>query len=102
MAEVQRTPGRHVTRRLEEPRLTPSTNRPSESAQRLAGAHNDAVRQYGSNSGGFHTYNPDALATAGVHDGAGGFPDGTVVSPLAWGVISDRLAQRLLEQDGVA
>jgi hypothetical protein len=29
------------------------------------------------------------------------FPDGTVVSPLAWGRIDAALAQRLLDADGV-
>jgi hypothetical protein len=100
---LQRTPGRHVTRRLEEPtgKLMGSLtrNEPGTAAQALADAHNEAVQVYGSNSGGWHAYDPQSASTAGVYGGAP-FPDGTVVSALAWGRIDEQIAQRLLELDG--
>jgi hypothetical protein len=105
MPELQRTPGRHVTRRLEDPhgKLPGSLtrNEPGPTAQALADAHNEAVRVYGSNSGGWHAHDPHARSTAGVYDGDP-FPKGTVVSALAWGRIDERIAQRLLELDGAA
>jgi hypothetical protein len=102
MGVLQRTPGRHVTRRLTEPRLDgPPMNAPGATAELLAGAHNRAVQTYGSNSGGWHAFDPLTVTTAGVFD-EGPFPSGTVVSNLAWGLINLELAQLLLEYDGAA
>lgn len=102
MAALHRTPGRKVTRRLEEPRFHGTAKRqPGILAGHLAERHNHAVNQYGSDSGGFHAFDPETMGTAGVFDG-GPFPDGTIVTRLAWGHISVGLAQRLLEGDGVA
>lgn len=100
MAELQRARGVKVTRRLTNPRLVPS-GEPGQKAHALAWLHNTAVREYGSNSGGFHAFNPDTQTTAGVYDD-GPFPDGTVVSRLEWGQLSAEEAQRLLEVDGAA
>ena len=102
MAALQRTPGRKVTRRLEEPRFLGNAERePGTLAGYLAERHNHAVNQYGSNSGGFHAFDPDMMGTAGVFDGSP-FPASTVVTRLAWGHISPEIAQRVLESDGVA
>lgn len=104
MGVLQRTPGRHVTRRLTEPDrglLTNPEHPVSNHAYHLAEGHNAAVREYGSNSGGWHAYDPELPGTVGVFDG-GPFPPGSVVSNLAWGRIDAQLAQRLLEHDGVA
>jgi hypothetical protein len=104
MSELQRTPGRHVTRRLTEPsfwlRHQP-VNKPGDMAEALADLHLQAVQQYGSNSGGYHAFDPKTMTTAGVFESGSVFPDGTVVSDLAWGRITTTLAQRLLEYDGV-
>lgn len=101
MAELQRSPGRKVTRRLARPMLSWPLRVPSHKAVALMTAHNAAVRAYGSNSDAFHAFDPDTSATAGVYDG-GPFPDGTVVSRLEWGQIDEHEAQRLLEMDGAA
>jgi hypothetical protein len=45
--------------------------------------------------------NPATRETAGVWNGDTLFPDGSVVTPLAWGRIDEELAQRVLEADGV-
>lgn len=101
MSELQRTPGRHVTRRLTEPRFIHAARRdPGVLAEALAESHNRAVAEYGSNSGGWHAFDPASGDTAGVFD-AGPYPDGTVVSDLAWGRIDPTTAQCLLEMDGV-
>lgn len=101
MAQLQRARGQKVTRRLTNPHLVPSTREPGKKAHALAWLHNAAVREYGSNSGGFHAFDPDTQTTAGVYD-EGPFPDGTVVSRLEWGQLSAEEAQRLLEGDGAA
>jgi hypothetical protein len=99
--QMQRTPGRHITRQLEQPRgVNLARNQPGRLAEALADAHNDAVRAYGSDSGGKHAFDPTTAASAGVWDSPP-FPDGTVVTRLAWGRIDAALAQRLLEADGV-
>nr|WP_221374499.1 hypothetical protein [Actinoplanes polyasparticus] len=104
MGTLQRAPGRKVTRRLEDPKSFVMggvrAERPSNVAYLLADRHNDAVRAYGSNSGGYHCFDPASGDTAAVVDG-GPFPDGSVVSRLSWGVIDGQTAQRLLEIDGV-
>lgn len=103
MAALPRTPGRHVTRQLREPDswlLTPPNRLPTPAADYLADHHNKAVTGWGSNSGGWHVFDPCSMASLGVFDG-GPFPDGTVVSDLAWGRIDSVFAQRLLEYDGV-
>jgi hypothetical protein len=104
VARMERTPGRHVTRRLDEPRLLslPSQRTPTLLAGLLAEAHNQAVRDYGSDCGGFHAFDPIARESGGVWESGGGFPDGTVVSRLAWGRIDAFLAQRLLDADAVS
>lgn len=104
MAMLQGTPGRKVTRRLTEPAswLQAAPERePGVLADALAVDHNRAVTQYGSNSGGWHVFDPETRATRGVCDG-GPFPDFSVVSNLAWGRITVEFAQRLLEYDGAA
>lgn len=90
-----------ITRRIEEPNLD-TNNTPGPNATSLAYCHNDAVEEYGSDSGLFHAFDPEAPGTASVGDGVRGFPRGTVVSRLSWGRIDARLAQALLDQDGVA
>lgn len=104
MARMERTPGRHVTRRLDEPRLfsLPGQRTPTPLAGLLAEAHNQAVREYGSDCGGFHAFDWTARESAGVWESGSTFPDGTVVSRLAWGRIDAFLAQRLLDADAVA
>lgn len=103
MPQMTRTPGRHVTRRLTEPRgLGQAANQPGPTAAALASTHNEAVRQYGSDSGGYHTFNPATLTSEGVWDGSDGFPRNAVVTPLSYGRIDERTAQRLLEGDGYA
>lgn len=104
MGVLQCAPGRHVTRRLTEPEswlLRKPKQYAGATAEALAIAHNEAVLRYGSNSGGWHAFDPLTVTTAGVFDG-GPFPDGSVVSNLAWGRITAELAQRLLESDGAA
>jgi hypothetical protein len=101
VALLERPGGRQVTRRLVEPRaLNRSGAEPGDHALRLAEAHNEAVRLFGSDSGGFHAYDPARKESVGVHDGD--FPQGAVVTPLAWGRIDAELAQRILEGDGWA
>lgn len=98
---MERTPGRHTTRRLTEPRLFGVLRQePAAVALVLAAAHNEAVRQFGSDCSGFHAFNPTTGASEGVWTGQGGYPRDTVVTPLAWGQIDARLAQRALEADG--
>lgn len=100
MALMERTPCRHTTRRLEQPRGLPPTRRqPNLVAERLAVEHNRAVHDYGSDSGGYHAYRPPDQASMGVYDG-GPFPEDTVVTRLSWGRIDAGLAQRVLEGDG--
>jgi hypothetical protein len=104
MGVLRRAPGRHVTRRLTEPEswlLGQPEKSPTNVAHYLAEEHNRAVREYGSNSGGWHAYDPNLPASVGVFDG-GPFPAGSVVSSLAWGRITSEFAQRLLEFDGAA
>lgn len=100
MPQLQRSPGRHATRRIDEPRGLPiARHEPGVAAEALAEAHNVAVRTYGSDSGGFHAFDPTTNLSADVWDGQGGFPTGTVVTRLAWGRIDARTAQRILEAD---
>lgn len=102
MGQMQRVPGRHVARRLEEPPgLLIASRLPTPLALDLATAHNTAVRDYGSDCGGFHAFDPESRASAGVWDGVGGFPDGAVVTRMSWGRIDATLAQRILEADAV-
>lgn len=103
MAHLEPRPGRRVTRRLEAPRGYATAARfPGSLAAALADAHNGAVRRYGSDCGGFHAFDPQTKASAGVWDaGPPGFPHGTVVTPLAWGRIDAWMAQRALEADGI-
>jgi hypothetical protein len=104
---MEPTPGRHTTRRIEQPdrggimKVYTALHRPSTLALLLVECHNKAVRAYGSDCGGFHTFDPQQCQSAGVWDGTDGFPDGSVVTPLAWGLIDEALAQRVLEADGV-
>lgn len=100
MPEMQPRPGRKVTRRLEEPRII-AANRfiPTPLAGTMADAHNAAVREYGSDSGGRCAFDPTSR-TWSVWDGSDGYPDGTVVTRLEWGRIDAKLAQCLLEGDG--
>lgn len=102
VARMDRTPGRHVTRRIEEPRIGNSYrwDRSTRLAHLLADAHNTSVREYGSDCGGFHTFDPTTRESAGVYDGSP-FPPGSVVTLLSWGRIDAALAQRLLEADGI-
>lgn len=106
MAVLQRTPGRKVTRRLQEPSsfIMGGLRRsePGDLAAALAAAHNRAVQEYGSNSGGVHAFKPDTRKTEGVFEAGGTYPRDTVVTQLAWGKISAELVQRILEMDGVA
>lgn len=103
MPQLQRRPGRHTTRRIDEPRGLPIARRePGAAAEALAEAHNVAVRAYGSDSGGWHAFDPATNLSAGVWDGQEGFPRNTVITPLSWGRIDARTAQRVLEGDGVA
>lgn len=106
MAVLQRTPGRKVTRRLQDPSTSVMgglrRNEPGDLAETLAALHNRAVQEYGSNSGGVHAFNPDTRATEGVYESGGTYPRNTVVTQLAWGKISVELAQRILELDGLA
>ncbi|MEV5819342.1 hypothetical protein AB0L22_09215 [Micromonospora haikouensis] len=100
MPQMQARPGRKKTRRLDQPRgLNPRRNTPGPLAEALAAAHNNAVKAYGSDSGGFHAFHPATLESAGVW--MGGFPADTVVTRLSWGLIDPELAQRVLEGDGV-
>lgn len=97
---MQPTPGRKVTRRLEEPRLSLPPKRPPDcNAEALTEAHNAAVKAYGSDCGGWHAYDYDRSETVGVFSD-GPFPKDSVVTPLAWGRIDTKLAQRVLEYDG--
>ncbi|MET0417297.1 MAG: hypothetical protein ABW022_14895 [Actinoplanes sp.] len=101
MATLQRTAGRKVTRRLHEPPswlLSSPQKLPTPAADYLTDHHNKAVAAYGSNSGGWHAFDPYAMSSLGVFDG-GPFPEGSVVSELAWGRIDPVFAQRLLEMD---
>jgi hypothetical protein len=104
MAELQRTPGRHVTRRLEDPAVallgSGTRNEPGDLARSLMSAHNAAVRAYGSNSGGYVAFDPQTGEVVVLDDEP--FPRGTAVSWLSWGVIDEGTAQRLLEMDGIA
>lgn len=101
MPQIQRTPGRHVTRRIEQPRNLPTAKQPpGPTAEALTECHNTAVRTYGSNSGGRHAFNPTTKQCAGVWDGYSGFPHDTVITPLSWGRIDAKTAQRVLEGDG--
>jgi len=106
MAALQRTPGRKVTRRLQDPTtfVMGGLRRgvPGALAEVLADLHNEAVREYGSNSGGVHAFDPERQATEGVYESGGTYPRNTVISSLAWGKISPELAQRLLEMEGLA
>lgn len=106
MSILQRTPGRKVTRRLQDPSSSAMSGlrrrEPGELAEILAAAHNKAVQEYGSNSGGVHAFNPETRTTEGVYESGGTYPRDTVITSLAWGKISVELAQRLLEMDGVA
>lgn len=100
LGNMTRTPGRKVTRRLEVPLHLPLPRRePGVTATALADAHNQAVREYGSNSGGLHAFDVRKRESAGVWSG-GPFPDESVVSRLSWGRIDAVLAQRLLQCDG--
>ncbi len=102
MAALQRRPGRHKTRRLNQPRgIAPARKAPGALADALTVAHNDAVQAFGSDSGGYLAFDPTTSASAGVWDGQGGFPANTVVTRLAWGFIDPTLAQRILEADKV-
>lgn len=102
MGQMQPTRGRHVIRRLEEPWGLPTARWiPTPLAGILADAHNAAVWQYGSDCGGFHAFDPESRSSAGVWDGRGGFPSGTVVTKLAWGRIDAETAQRVLQSEGV-
>lgn len=100
MPRLQPRPGRKTTRRLEEPRVV-ATNRfiPTPLAGAMADAHNTAVREYGSDCGGFCAFDPTSRSWT-VWDGSDGYPDGAVVTRLEWGRIDTRLAQCLLEGDG--
>lgn len=99
---MERTPGPHVTRRLTEPRGYSTPQRPpGPTAHALAQAHNEAVRNYGSDCGGYHAFQPSTSVSDGVWTGEGGYPSGSVVTALAWGRIDTRTAQRVLEADGV-
>lgn len=100
MPQLERQPGRKVTRRLEEPRITVA-NRfiPTPLAGTMADAHNAAVREYGSDSGGCCAFDPVAK-TWTVWASNGSYPRDTVVTRLSWGRIDAKLAQCLLEGDG--
>jgi hypothetical protein len=100
MPEMQRRPGRKVTRQIERPMPGILRGEPSDLAAQLMAAHNAAVRAYGSDSGGFCAFEPTTRSWS-VWDGSDGFPNGTVVTRLAWGRLDARLAQRLLEGDGL-
>jgi hypothetical protein len=101
MPQLERRPGRKVTRQIEQPRgLNLAQRSPGKLAEALADTHNDAVRDYGSDSGGKHAFDPASASSAGVWDHPP-FPDGAVVSLLSWGRIDAEYAQRLLEGDGV-
>jgi hypothetical protein len=101
MPQMQRAPGRHVTRRIEQPRNLPiAKQQPGPTAVALAESHNTAVRTHGSNSGGRHAFDPTTRQSAGVWDGYDGFPRNTVITPLSWGRIDAKTAQRVLEGDG--
>jgi hypothetical protein len=100
VGQMQHTPGRHVTRQLERPLMLHSARRkPGTLATALADTHNEAVRRFGSDCGGWHVFNPATRTSEGVWDGD--FPRDTVVTPLAWGRIDARTAQRVLEGDGI-
>lgn len=100
MPHLARRLGRHTTRRLDQPRGLPiAKQQTGMTAAALASAHNAAVREYGSDSGGYHAFDPTTRLSAGVWDGVDGFPSGSVVTPLAWGRIDADIAQRILEAD---
>lgn len=102
MPQLTRRPGRHITRQLEQPRgLIVARHEPGLAAEALTEAHNIAVRTYGSDSGGFHAFNPATCLSADVWDSVGGFPPDTVITRLSWGRIDVHTAQRILEGDGV-
>lgn len=102
MPQMQPTPGRHKTRRFEPPYdLRPAKKSPGPLADALYVTHNDAVSEYGSDSGGYLAFDPQTLTSAGVWDGQGGFPANTVVTRLSWGHIDLDMAQQILERDGV-
>ncbi|HEY6115920.1 MAG TPA: hypothetical protein VI172_08180 [Candidatus Dormibacteraeota bacterium] len=63
--------------------------------------HNAALREHGSDSGLKHAFNPETAETIGTY-ADGPYPDGSVITHLAWGRISASLAQRVLELDGLA
>lgn len=98
---LQPRPGRRVTRRLREPRLVgaPPRHAPGVHARALREAFAAAVRSYGSDCGGYLAFDPLTRSEAGVWAEDAVFPERTVVVPLAWGRISDDLAQQLLEGD---
>lgn len=105
MATLEPTPGPHVIRRLLEPPadyLAAPRSAASSLVTGLVYCHNQAVKKYGSDCGGFHVFDPVQRLSLGVHDGVGGFPSGTVVTNLAWGRITGDMAQRILEGDGLA
>jgi hypothetical protein len=105
MPELTPTPGPHVIRRLTDPPadyLQPARTEPGLAAQEIAYCHNAALKKFGSDSGGFHAFDPAHRFTLGVFDGNGSFPPGSVVTSLAWGRITARLAQRVLELDALA
>jgi hypothetical protein len=103
MAQMQRTPGRHTTKRVEQPRLlVVAKGQPGQRAEALTGAHNEAVRLFGSDCGGWHVFDLASEGSAGVWDNTGGFPSGSLVTPLSWGRIDAATAQRVLEGDSAA
>ncbi len=102
MPQMTRTPGRHTTRRIEQPTGLPFIRGVvTMKAEALAAAHNKAVREYGSDSGGYHADDPTTRQTAGVWESGSPFPRQTVVTPLAWGRIDAQLAQRVLQSEGI-
>jgi hypothetical protein len=102
MPQMTRTPGRHTTRRIEQPTGLPvSPGVVTMKAEALAAAHNKAVREYGSDSGGYHAFDPSSSLSAGVWERGSIFPHHTVVTPLAWGRIDRQLAQRVLHSEGI-
>jgi hypothetical protein len=99
MPQLERRPGRKITRQIERPMPGILRGNPGDLAAQLMAAHNAAVQAYGSDSGGFCAFDPTARSWS-VWDGGDGFPVGTVVTRLSWGRLDARLAQRLLEGDG--
>lgn len=105
MNELEPTPGPHITRRVEQPPgyyLEPPRRTVVGLAAALAVAHNQALKVYGSDCGGSHAFDPVHGTTIGVFPAGGVYPQGSVVTSLAWGRIDTRLAQRVLELDGLA